>query len=233
MPGLRRREMAKAQSVIGYEHAGWATPTLGTPTRERFWRRIASRCVPLEISAAPLVALIRELRPQVVITYDENGGLPHPDRVHTHRVVGLRRRRRSRARQVSGDRGRLAGVEGVLRLRDQLRDGCWPCAMLCSGRTRIPSCWPSWSRSGNGCVIARTAAQRRWKCGDFFERRDKALRAAGRARWRRRAAFSSGRTNCNVRCGRGRISNSPRSLVETRTAGDGPVRRDRRWPGGI
>ena len=31
--------------------------------------------------------MIREFRPHVVVTYDENGGDPHPDHIQTHRVV--------------------------------------------------------------------------------------------------------------------------------------------------
>jgi N-acetyl-1-D-myo-inositol-2-amino-2-deoxy-alpha-D-glucopyranoside deacetylase len=34
-----------------------------------------------------LVAIIRELRPHVVVTYDPNGGYGHPDHVHTHNVT--------------------------------------------------------------------------------------------------------------------------------------------------
>lgn len=34
-----------------------------------------------------LVALIRDRRPQVLITYDENGGYGHPDHVQAHRVA--------------------------------------------------------------------------------------------------------------------------------------------------
>src|ERR1700739_4094819 len=34
-----------------------------------------------------LVAIIRELRPHVVVTYDPNGGYGHPDHVHTHAVT--------------------------------------------------------------------------------------------------------------------------------------------------
>lgn len=34
-----------------------------------------------------LVALIREQRPHVVVTYDPNGGYGHPDHVHTHTVT--------------------------------------------------------------------------------------------------------------------------------------------------
>jgi N-acetyl-1-D-myo-inositol-2-amino-2-deoxy-alpha-D-glucopyranoside deacetylase len=34
-----------------------------------------------------LVAIIRELRPHIVVTYDPNGGYGHPDHVHTHTVT--------------------------------------------------------------------------------------------------------------------------------------------------
>lgn len=34
-----------------------------------------------------LVAIIRQQRPHVVVTYDPNGGYGHPDHIHTHRVT--------------------------------------------------------------------------------------------------------------------------------------------------
>jgi mycothiol S-conjugate amidase len=42
---------------------------------------------PLEVSGVPLVRILREYRPHVVITYDENGGYPHPDHIRTHEVT--------------------------------------------------------------------------------------------------------------------------------------------------
>jgi mycothiol S-conjugate amidase len=42
--------------------------------------------VPVEEAAGSLVALIRDFRPQVITTYDENGGYPHPDHIMCHRV---------------------------------------------------------------------------------------------------------------------------------------------------
>ncbi|MDO2933240.1 hypothetical protein [Paeniglutamicibacter sulfureus] len=35
----------------------------------------------LDRAAAPLIKLIREFKPHVIIAYDENGGYPHPDHV--------------------------------------------------------------------------------------------------------------------------------------------------------
>jgi mycothiol S-conjugate amidase len=86
LPGLRRIEMRKAAAVmgieqrwLGYADSGW--PEDGEPTPVNSFASI-----PLEISAEPLVRIIRELRPQVLITYDEEGGYPHPDHVRTHEI---------------------------------------------------------------------------------------------------------------------------------------------------
>lgn len=38
-------------------------------------------------AAADLVAVIREVRPQVLVTYDEFGGYGHPDHIQAHRVA--------------------------------------------------------------------------------------------------------------------------------------------------
>ena len=38
-------------------------------------------------AAAPLVAVVREVRPQVLVTYDPEGGYGHPDHIQTHRVA--------------------------------------------------------------------------------------------------------------------------------------------------
>ena len=37
--------------------------------------------------AAQVLPVIREVRPQVLVTYDENGGYGHPDHIQTHRVA--------------------------------------------------------------------------------------------------------------------------------------------------
>ncbi|WP_156725897.1 N-acetyl-1-D-myo-inositol-2-amino-2-deoxy-alpha-D-glucopyranoside deacetylase [Streptomyces apocyni] len=38
-------------------------------------------------AAAPLVEIIREVRPQVLVTYDPDGGYGHPDHIQAHRVA--------------------------------------------------------------------------------------------------------------------------------------------------
>jgi N-acetyl-1-D-myo-inositol-2-amino-2-deoxy-alpha-D-glucopyranoside deacetylase len=41
----------------------------------------------LDEAAGYLLEIIRELRPQVVVTYDANGGYGHPDHIQSHRVT--------------------------------------------------------------------------------------------------------------------------------------------------
>ncbi|RYJ24603.1 N-acetyl-1-D-myo-inosityl-2-amino-2-deoxy-alpha- D-glucopyranoside deacetylase MshB [Streptomyces sp. L-9-10] len=42
---------------------------------------------PVDDAAAYLVEVIREVRPQVLVTYDPNGGYGHPDHIQAHRVA--------------------------------------------------------------------------------------------------------------------------------------------------
>ncbi|MGW4691670.1 N-acetyl-1-D-myo-inositol-2-amino-2-deoxy-alpha-D-glucopyranoside deacetylase [Kitasatospora cineracea] len=46
-----------------------------------FWR------ADVDEAAGLLAAVIREVRPQVLVTYDENGGYGHPDHIQAHRVA--------------------------------------------------------------------------------------------------------------------------------------------------
>ncbi len=46
-----------------------------------FWR------TPIEEPAARLAALMRQYKPQVVVTYDENGFYGHPDHIQANRVT--------------------------------------------------------------------------------------------------------------------------------------------------
>ncbi|MEP7024978.1 MAG: PIG-L family deacetylase, partial [Actinomycetota bacterium] len=43
--------------------------------------------VPLDVAAARIAGLIEKYRPQVVITYDDNGGYDHPDHLHASRAA--------------------------------------------------------------------------------------------------------------------------------------------------
>jgi N-acetyl-1-D-myo-inositol-2-amino-2-deoxy-alpha-D-glucopyranoside deacetylase len=57
---------------------------MGLPTNDRsecFWQ------ADLDEAVGALVAVVREVRPQVVITYNEDGGYGHPDHIQAHRVA--------------------------------------------------------------------------------------------------------------------------------------------------
>jgi N-acetyl-1-D-myo-inositol-2-amino-2-deoxy-alpha-D-glucopyranoside deacetylase len=57
---------------------------MGLPTNNHpkaFWQ------ADLDAAAELLLEVIREVRPQVVVTYDASGGYGHPDHIQTHRVA--------------------------------------------------------------------------------------------------------------------------------------------------
>jgi N-acetyl-1-D-myo-inositol-2-amino-2-deoxy-alpha-D-glucopyranoside deacetylase len=88
----RYEELAAAMAVLGvtdwrllgqphkYRDSGMA----GTQANDNpacFWR------ADLLQAASDLVAVIREVRPQVAVTYDTFGGYGHPDHIQAHRVL--------------------------------------------------------------------------------------------------------------------------------------------------
>jgi N-acetyl-1-D-myo-inositol-2-amino-2-deoxy-alpha-D-glucopyranoside deacetylase len=88
----RQQELADAMSELGVtDHRLLGGPgrfrdsgMIGTPPNDRadcFWR------ADLLVAATELVPVIREVRPQVVVTYDDFGGYGHPDHIQAHRVT--------------------------------------------------------------------------------------------------------------------------------------------------
>lgn len=89
--GYRIGELTAALRALGVDEpiflggAGrWRDSGMaGTPSRRR--QRFVDADEREAVGA--LVALIRELRPHVVVTYDPNGGYGHPDHIHAHVVT--------------------------------------------------------------------------------------------------------------------------------------------------
>ncbi len=88
----RVQELATAMEALGvtdYRFLGGVgryrdSGMMGLASNQRpdsFWQ------ADLEEAAGQLVAVIREVRPQVLVTYDENGGYGHPDHIQAHRVA--------------------------------------------------------------------------------------------------------------------------------------------------
>jgi mycothiol S-conjugate amidase len=85
---FRRHEMARAVEVLGVRHEWLGFVDSGLPEGDPP-PPLPPGCFalePLDVASAPLVRLVRTFRPHVMITYDENGGYPHPDHIMCHRV---------------------------------------------------------------------------------------------------------------------------------------------------
>ncbi len=84
---VRRAEMARAREILGVEQRFLGFVDSGLPESEE--EELPEGCFALqkiEDASAPLVAAVREFRPHVIITYDDDGGYPHPDHIMTNRV---------------------------------------------------------------------------------------------------------------------------------------------------
>ncbi|HTJ68664.1 MAG TPA: mycothiol conjugate amidase Mca [Actinospica sp.] len=85
---VRRAEMDRAREILGVDQAWLGFVDSGLPEGDPL-PPLPEGCFALEkveTAAEPLVRLMREFRPHVVTTYDENGGYPHPDHIQCHRV---------------------------------------------------------------------------------------------------------------------------------------------------
>ncbi|MFF8819428.1 MULTISPECIES: mycothiol conjugate amidase Mca [Leucobacter] len=86
LAGLRRSEMARAQEIIGFEHTWLGYEDSGLPGEGEDIPSGSFADVPKEVSAEALVRVVRAFKPHVMITYNEQGGYPHPDHIRTHEI---------------------------------------------------------------------------------------------------------------------------------------------------
>ncbi|MGY0233195.1 mycothiol conjugate amidase Mca [Longispora urticae] len=91
---IRRQEMDTAREILGIRQQWLGFVDSGLPDgyleaaeadRPELPEDSFGRVDP-EVAAERLVKLIREFRPHVVTTYDEDGGYPHPDHIMTHKI---------------------------------------------------------------------------------------------------------------------------------------------------
>jgi mycothiol S-conjugate amidase len=88
LPAVRRAEMEKARQILGVQQRFLGFVDSGLPEGDPL-PPLPEGCFALqqlEIAATPLVQAVREFRPHVILTYDENGGYPHPDHIKCHQV---------------------------------------------------------------------------------------------------------------------------------------------------
>lgn len=85
---VRKEEMAKAIKALGVEHKWLGYVDSGLPEGDPL-PPLPEGCfalAPNEEVVPKIVEVIREFQPHVIITYDENGGYPHPDHLKVHEV---------------------------------------------------------------------------------------------------------------------------------------------------
>ena len=89
MARIRREEMARAREIlgVGQRFMGFVDSGLPEGDPKPPLPDGSFALVPLAEAAAPLVKAVREFQPHVILTYDENGGYPHPDHIKTHQVT--------------------------------------------------------------------------------------------------------------------------------------------------
>lgn len=85
---LREAEMARAKTILGIEQTWLGYIDSGLPEGDPL-PPLPEGCFALldvDEAAGALVRVIREFRPHVLTTYDENGGYPHPDHIMCHKI---------------------------------------------------------------------------------------------------------------------------------------------------
>jgi mycothiol S-conjugate amidase len=85
---VRRAEMDRAREILGVRQSWLGFVDSGLPEGDPL-PPLPEGCFALEeidTAVAALVAQIREFRPHVMTTYDENGGYPHPDHIMCHKI---------------------------------------------------------------------------------------------------------------------------------------------------
>ena len=176
---VRRDEMAEAARLLGVEQTWLGYMDSGLPEGDPMppLPEGSFALVPLEESTEALVKVVREFRPHVMLTYDENGGYPHPDHIRCHEVSMA-------AYEAAGDPeqfpdagpvwtpSKIYYIHGFIRRRLELfkeeydrRGEPFP----------MQEWLDRWRRPEQGDIMARVTTQ--IQCGDYFPQRDDALRA--------------------------------------------------------
>jgi mycothiol S-conjugate amidase len=178
MAAVRRQEMAAAAAILGVRHRWLGYVDSGLPEGDPP-PPLPEGCfavVPLEGPTRELVRLIREFRPHVVVTYDENGGYPHPDHIRCHEVSVA-------AFDAAGDPDafpetgqpwqpvKLYYTHGFSRKRMQLFHD----ALVAAGEESPFGEWLEKWDASRPDVMDRVTTQ--VDCGEYFGVRDDALRA--------------------------------------------------------
>jgi mycothiol S-conjugate amidase len=173
---LRRLEMDRAREILGVRQEWLGFVDSGLPEGDPL-PPLPDGCFGLQdvdVAAERLVRVIREQRPHVVLTYDENGGYPHPDHIMTHKISVV-------AFDAAGDPERYpdAGepwqpLKLYYHMWARARWFAMHEAILATGQE---SPFTEWIERAAGWPDRDDRITTRVECGDWFETRDDALRA--------------------------------------------------------
>ncbi len=174
---IRREEMDRAREILGVKQEWLGFLDSGLPEGDPP-PPLPDGCfalMPPEEAAIPLVRILREFRPHVVTTYDENGGYPHPDHIQTHRVTMAALDAAADAEQHpdAGPAWQVPKVyynigfhrERILALHHAMQE------------RGLNSPYDSWLERFKERMDEPNRVTTRVPCADWFETRDKALLA--------------------------------------------------------
>ncbi|PWI43842.1 mycothiol conjugate amidase Mca [Streptomyces sp. ICBB 8177] len=174
---VRAKEMDEARQILGVKQAWLGFVDSGLPEGDPL-PPLPEGCFALQDvdeAAGALVRLIREFRPHVMTTYDENGGYPHPDHIMTHKISML-------AFEAAGDPSRYPEAgEPWAPLKLYYNQGfnrdrtlALHEALLARG---LESPYGDWLERWEKMDRPERQITTYVPCADFFETRDKALLA--------------------------------------------------------
>ena len=174
---IRRAEMDAARAILGVEQAWLGFVDSGLPEGDPL-PPLPEGCFALEkveVAAGPLVRLMREFRPHVVTTYDEDGGYPHPDHIMCHKVSVA-------AFDAAGDPGRFPELGAAWRPLKLYYDIGFSKAKIIALHEAmieagLESPYRDWLRRWDERPDKGPRITTRVDCGDYFPVRDDALRA--------------------------------------------------------
>ncbi|MEB4615725.1 mycothiol conjugate amidase Mca [Leucobacter sp. M11] len=176
LTGLRRDEMARARDIIGFQHRWLGYSDSGMAREDGTVPKDSFADIPAEISAEALVRIVREFRPHVMITYNENGGYPHPDHLRTHDISMI-------AWEVSGDAAAYPEAGEPWEIQKVYYDDIFNGDRVRTFRDLLAERDPESPLLAQMDEMVTRMLQRpsrgtsRVEAGRFFEARDEALRA--------------------------------------------------------
>ncbi|QGU02462.1 Mycothiol S-conjugate amidase [Corynebacterium kalinowskii] len=178
LPAVRREEMAAAMDALGTQHRWLGYVDSGLPEGDPL-PPLPEGCFALADTdqvVREIVQILRDFRPHVIITYDENGGYPHPDHLKVHEVSML-------AWEKSGDKNyhpelgepwdplKLYYTHGFIRQRMQMFHDL----LIADGKPSPYTPFLDRWKAHKGDIMLRVTTQVR--CDDYFDHRDRALLA--------------------------------------------------------